>query len=233
MTDAMALQLEIVLRQGAFVMDVSWHGPLNVLGLFGPSGSGKTTVLEVVAGLRPCARGRIVVGSRVLIDTGTGQWLPPRARGIGYVPQDAALFPHLSVRRNVMYGAGRGVAPAPVDAVMAMLEVAELLDRGVAALSGGERQRVALARALLSAPSLLLLDEPLSAVDVPRRRRIMARLGSWMAERRVPAIHVSHDATELESADHVLVLSEGRLVADGPPRDVLRFATETQSSQSQ
>ena len=233
MTDAPILRLEIALVQGAFSMDVQWQGPLGVLGLFGPSGSGKTTVLEVVAGLRRCSRGRIIIDAQVLLDTTAGTWRPARARGVGYVPQDAALFPHLSVRRNVMYGAGRGAAPAPVDEVMTMLEIPELLERGVGALSGGERQRVALARALLSSPSLLLLDEPLSAVDVPRRRRIMARLAAWMAARQVPAIHVSHDATELESADHVLVLSEGRVVADGVPRQVLGLATEPRSSQSQ
>ena len=113
----------------------------------------------------------------------------------------------MTVRQNVMYGADRA-ASTPLDAVLEMLEVEALVDREVAGLSGGERQRIALARALVSGPSLLLLDEPLSAVDVARRRRILARLVAWLRERGLPTVHVSHDAAELESADHVLVLGD-------------------------
>lgn len=207
MPAASVLALDLTLRQGRFALDLQWEGTIGLLGLFGPSGSGKTTVLEVIAGLRQPSRGRVALGSRVLIDTSIRVVLPPRARGVGYVPQDAALFPHMSVRRNVLYGAARG-GNAPLDAVMAMLEVEALVDREVAGLSGGERQRVALARALLSGPSLLLLDEPLSAVDVARRRRILAHLVTWIRERGLPAVHVSHDEAELDSADHVLVLGD-------------------------
>jgi molybdate transport system ATP-binding protein len=201
------LTLDLAVRQGRFALNLKWEGALGLLGLFGPSGSGKTTVLEVIAGLRTLTRGRVALGSRVLADTATSTWVPPRHRGVGYAPQDAALFPHMSVRRNVLYGARRA-ADAPLDAVLAMLEVEPLVDRDVAGLSGGERQRVALARALLSGPSLLLLDEPLSAVDVARRRRILARLVTWLREGGLPAVHVSHDASELEAADHVLVLGD-------------------------
>lgn len=201
------LALDLSVRQGRFALDLKWEGALGLLGLFGPSGSGKTTVLEVIAGLRAPTRGRIALGSRVLLDTSARTSLPPRHRGVGYAPQDAALFPHMSVRKNVLYGAGRAVG-APLGAVLAMLEVDALVDREVAGLSGGERQRVALARALLSGPSLLLLDEPLSAVDVARRRRILARLMTWLREGGLPAVHVSHDASELEGADHVLVLGD-------------------------
>lgn len=207
MPAGVVLALDLTLRQGEFALDLKWEGTVGLLGLFGPSGSGKTTVLEVIAGLRQPLRGRVALGPRVLVDTSTGTVLAPRARGVGYSPQDAALFPHMSVRKNVLYGADRA-ADVPLDAVMAMLEVGELLDRGVAGLSGGERQRVALARALLSGPSLLLLDEPLSAVDVARRRRILAHLVSWIRKRGLPAVHVSHDESELESADHVLVLGD-------------------------
>lgn len=204
---ASVLALDLTMRQGQFALDLRWEGTIGLLGLFGPSGSGKTTVLEVIAGLRQPFRGRVAFGSRVLVDTSTRVIVPPRDRGVGYAPQDAALFPHMSVRRNVLYGAARG-GDAPMDAVMAMLEVEALVDRQVGGLSGGERQRVALARALLSGPSLLLLDEPLSAVDVARRRRILAKLVTWIRERGLPAVHVSHDQAELDSADHVLVLGD-------------------------
>ena len=201
------LTLDLSVRQGGFALDLQWEGALGLLGLFGPSGSGKTTVLEVIAGLRGLTRGRVALGSRVLADTGTSTWVPTRHRGVGYAPQDAALFPHMSVRKNVLYGARRA-SDVPLEAVLAMLEVEPLVDREVAGLSGGERQRVALARALLSGPSLLLLDEPLSAVDVARRRRILARLVIWLRKGGLPAVHVSHDASELEAADHVLVLGD-------------------------
>jgi molybdate transport system ATP-binding protein len=201
------LTLDLSVRVDRFALDLQWEGAVGVLGLFGPSGSGKTTVLEVIAGLRHPTRGRVVLGSHVLLDTAARTTIPPRLRGIGYAPQDAALFPHLSVRRNVLYGEGRAVH-APLDAVLAMLEVEALIDREIAGLSGGERQRIALARALLSGPSLLLLDEPLSAVDVARRHRILTRLIAWLHETGLPAVHVSHDASELESADHTLVLGD-------------------------
>ena len=201
------LTLDIAVRQGRFALDLKWTGALGLLGLFGPSGSGKTTVLEVIAGLRAPAFGRVALGSHVLVDTSTRTWVLPRHRRVGYAPQDAALFPHMTVRQNVLYGADRA-ASAPLGAVLEMLEVEALVDREVAGLSGGERQRIALARALVSGPSLLLLDEPLSAVDVARRRRILARLVAWLRERGLPAVHVSHDAAELESADHVLVLGD-------------------------
>jgi molybdate transport system ATP-binding protein len=200
------------LTQGSFALDVSWAGDCRLLGLFGPSGSGKTTLLEVIAGLRRPRHARIVVGERVLADTGTGAHMHVRDRGVGYAPQDAALFPHLDVRGNITYGAGRG-AGAPLDGLLGMLEIEPLIDRPIQGLSGGERQRVALARALASSPSLLLLDEPLSAVDVPLRRRILESLGTWIGEAGIPAIHVSHDESDLRvAADQILVMSDGRLV---------------------
>jgi len=200
------------LTQGSFALDVSWQGDCRLLGLFGPSGSGKTTLLEVIAGLRRPRHARIVVSDRVLVDTATGTHTHVRDRGIGYAPQDAALFPHLDVRGNITYGAGRG-GSAPLDGLLRMLEIEPLIGRPIQGLSGGERQRVALARALASSPSLLLLDEPLSAVDVPLRRRILELLGSWIAEAGIPAIHVSHDEADLRvAADQIVVMSDGRLV---------------------
>ena len=210
------LALRMALRQGGFSLDVAWEGRCRMLGLFGPSGSGKTTVLEVAAGLRRPATARIAVGEAVLRDTTAGIDVPIRERGIGYVPQDSALFPHLGVRGNITYGASRG-ASVPLEPILAMLAIEPLIDRQVGDLSGGERQRVALARALVSSPRLLLLDEPLSAVDVPLRRRILEALGDWVTMARVPTVHVSHDAVDLQVAtDHVLILREGRLAGEGP-----------------
>jgi molybdate transport system ATP-binding protein len=214
------LTLRIALKQGSFTLDVSWDGECRLLGLFGPSGSGKTTMLEVVGGLRRPLVARIVVGETALDDTAAGVNVPVRSRGIGYVPQDSALFPHLSVRGNITYGASRGPS-APLQPVLTMLAIESLVDRRVDDLSGGERQRVALARALLSSPKLLLLDEPLSAVDVPLRRRILAALGEWVTAAGVPTLHVSHDAGDLQVAtDHVLILKEGRLVGEGSASDL-------------
>jgi molybdate transport system ATP-binding protein len=199
-----SLTIDVAVRQGTFALDLKWEGRLGVLGLSGPSGSGKTTILEVVAGLRHPVSGRVDFDGRLLLDTGRRIDLPARDRRVGYAPQDAALFPHLTVRQNVLYGAGRASSTPPLDEVMAMLEVEALIDRRPSGLSGGERQRVALARALLSGPDLLLLDEPLAAVDTARRRRVLGRLIAFLRDRELPAIHVSHDATELASADHVL-----------------------------
>jgi molybdate transport system ATP-binding protein len=214
------LALRMALRQGGFSLDVAWEGRCRLLGLFGPSGSGKTTLLEVAAGLRRPQTARIAVGDAVLRDTSAGIDVPIRERGIGYVPQDSALFPHLGVRGNITYGAARGTA-VPLQPILAMLSIEPLIDREVADLSGGERQRVALARAMVSSPRLLLLDEPLSAVDVPLRRRILESLGDWVTMARVPTLHVSHDAGDLQVAtDHVLILREGRLAGEGPASDL-------------
>lgn len=211
------LALRTTMRQGGFSLDVSWEGRCRLLGLFGPSGSGKTTLLEVMAGLRRPQTARIAVADIVLRDTSKGIDVPIRERGIGYVPQDSALFPHLGVRENITYGASRGKT-VPLAPILAMLSIEPLIDREVADLSGGERQRVALARALVSSPRLLMLDEPLSAVDVPLRRRILESLGDWVTMARVPTLHVSHDAGDLQVAtDHVLVLREGRLAGECPP----------------
>ena len=199
-----SLTIDVAVRQGTFALDLKWEGRLGVLGLSGPSGSGKTTILEVVAGLRHPVSGRVDFDGRLLLDTGRRIDLPARDRRVGYAPQDAALFPHLTVRQNVLYGAGRASSTPPLDEVTAMLEVEALIDRRPSGLSGGERQRVALARALLSGPDLLLLDESLAAVDTARRRRVLGRLIACLRDRELPAIHVSHDATELASADHVL-----------------------------
>jgi molybdate transport system ATP-binding protein len=205
------IQLAFRLRQGGFLLDLDEQLQAGITALFGPSGAGKTTVLDAIAGLRTPESGRIAVGDRVLFDSTARVNLPPHARHVGYVPQDVALFPHMDVRRNVLYGRRPG-QKLSLETVTGMLEVGGLLDRRVPDLSGGERQRVALARALMSAPELLLLDEPLAAVDVERRRRILPYLLRVRDELGIPVIYVSHDRAEVDQlADRVLVFAEGRV----------------------
>ena len=209
------LTLDFRLEQGAFALEVCQHAEVRTLALFGPSGSGKTTVLEVIAGLRRPSAGRVVIGEQVVFDKAARVNLPPRARGVGYVPQDALLFPHLNVRHNIFYGSRRARGAA-ADRVVEILELAPLIDRRVRGLSGGERQRVALARALVSAPALLLLDEPLAGVDRPLRQRILPYLKRVRDELRVPMIYVTHDADEARAlANSVIVLEAGTVVRAG------------------
>jgi molybdate transport system ATP-binding protein len=215
------IALDLVLRQGSFTLEVQARLDARITALFGASGAGKTTVLDAIAGLRTPSAGSIVVGSRVLFDRTCGVDLPPHHRHIGYVAQDVALFPHMSVRQNVLYGRRDGQRLS-LETVVQMLEIAPFLDRQVPQLSGGERQRVALARALMSAPELLLLDEPLAAVDVERRRRILPYLERVRDELMVPIIYVTHDPSEVRQlADHVVILDEGRVVDTGPPETTL------------
>jgi molybdate transport system ATP-binding protein len=218
------LVLEMQLRQGPFVLEMQSCTDAGVLALFGPSGSGKTTALEAIAGLRRPVSGRIEVAGRTLYSSATGIDRPPRARGVGYVPQEALLFPHLDVRRNILYGFRRG-ARLPLARVLSMLEIESLVDRRVSGLSGGERQRVALARALMSGPSILLLDEPLAAVEIPLRARILDALAAARREMDLPMLYVTHEAREARViADEVVVLSEGKVVTTGPPGEALADA---------
>ena len=214
------IDLAFEVTQGKFHVDIRARIEARTTAVFGPSGAGKTTILDAIAGLRP-ARGVIRIGDRVLLDSARGISLPAHLRRVGYVPQDVALFPHMNVRRNLLFGRHPGVSPE-LDRVVQMLEISTLVDRRVRALSGGERQRVALGRALMSGPSLLLLDEPLAAVDVPLRRRILPYLERVRDDLQIPIIYVSHDQEEVRAlADHVLLIAAGRLVAAGPPASVL------------
>jgi molybdate transport system ATP-binding protein len=217
---AAAVEVDVHVALSRFPLVVAARLPEGVTAVMGPSGAGKTSLLETLAGLRRPTRGRIVVGSEVLLDGERGVAMRPERRRVGYVPQDAGLFPHLSVLGNVRFGA-RADARA-VDAAIDTLEIRPLLDRRPRSLSGGERQRVALARALATRPRLLLLDEPLAALDPGLRERILPWLLRVRDEWKVPCLYVTHNVGEaLAAAAHLLVLREGRVEAAGQPRDLL------------
>ena len=214
------IALDFTLQQGGFTLVVRERLASRITALFGPSGAGKTTILDAIAGLRTPRAGTIQLNGRTLY--GDGINLRPHQRHVGYVTQDVALFPHMSVRRNVLYGRRPGQRLS-LENVAGMLEIASLLDRSVSQLSGGERQRAALARALMSAPEVLLLDEPLAAVDVERRRRILPYVERVRDELGVAIVYVTHDADEVRRlADHVVVLENGRVARAGRPVEALR-----------
>jgi molybdate transport system ATP-binding protein len=197
---------DLVLPLVPFTLDVSVELSARTTGLYGPSGAGKTTLLELIAGVRRPQSGLIELNGRVVC--GDAIFVPPRLRRVGYVPQDDALFPHLSVRQNVFYGAATDRAGEVVD----VLEIAPLLDRGVKRLSGGERKRVALARALLSNPEMLLLDEPLAGVDVPLRDRVLEYLVRIRDQFSIPTIYVTHQMDEVRAiCEELVVLERGRV----------------------
>jgi molybdate transport system ATP-binding protein len=213
--------LVFTLHQGTFAMSLDVSVDARAIALVGPSGSGKTSVLEAIAGLRTPAGGRIAVAGHLLFDSRTHVNVPVRARRMGYVPQDILLFPHMTVRQNVHYGAHTN-GHVDTATVSSLLELAPLMDRRVASLSGGERQRVALARALHSGPDVLLLDEPLAAVDLARRRRIVDALLRIRDDVGVPLVYVTHSPEEAVAiADYAVALEDGRVVAAGAPREVL------------
>ena len=198
-----------------FVLEADVEITGRVTALLGPSGAGKTTLLDLLAGLRDAESAFIQLEDRVLTDTAQKIFVPPRERGLGYVPQDLALFPHLSVRQNLLYGHQPGANANPLftfDHVVAVMEVEPLLARGVTTISGGEKQRVALARALLSSPKLLLLDEPLASLDAELKARILPYLRRVRDEFQLPMIYVSHEPEEVRVlCDDVLRIERGRL----------------------
>ena len=209
-----SLTLDVTLRQQSFTLDVHESMSVEVLGLFGPSGSGKTTLLESIAGIRTPDAGEIRVADRLLFSSVQRLNVPPQDRRIGYVPQEALLFPNMSVKGNIRYGRGAREDHRTFESLVEILELQPLLERSVDRLSGGEKQRVAIARALMTRPSILLLDEPLAAVDRERRERILPYVLRIRRELHVPLIYVTHDAGEMQAiADRLLQLDNGRVVS--------------------
>ncbi len=221
----MTIKVDVIKRLGAFTLDMAFASSGKVSALFGPSGAGKTSAVNLIAGLERPDSGRIVVNDTVLVDTEKHLFVPRHRRRIGYVFQDARLFPHLTVRQNLLYGrwfSRQRSHSVELDEIVAMLGVEHLLSRRPSGLSGGERQRIAIGRALLSSPALLLLDEPLASLDDARKAEIMPYLERLRDETRVPIVYVSHSISEVARlADHLVVLSAGKVTAAGPLSDLL------------
>jgi molybdate transport system ATP-binding protein len=209
----------------AFSLDVALEAPLGITILFGASGAGKTTLLDCLAGLTIPDEGRIALGNAVLFDSADRINLAPQRRQVAYVFQTLALFPHLTVEENVSYGLTHLASAERRNHMLEILEsfrVAHLLERKPAEISGGERQRVALARSLVTSPRLLLLDEPLTALDAAVKSAIIADLREWNAARRIPILYVTHTREEVFAlGERVLALESGRIVAQGTPQEVL------------
>ncbi len=218
----------VILPLAEFALTLTEEFSARTTAIYGPSGSGKTSMLEVIAGLRRPESGAVSIGERVVFDSDRRVDAPPRLRRVGYVPQDDALFPHLSAGRNMMYGAphpalslrrGERVAEGRVRGVEDILEIRPLRHRSIHRLSGGERKRIALARALLSAPEILLLDEPLAGVHAELRGRVLDYLARVRDEFSIPMIYVTHDIEEASAlCDELVFVDRGRVIR----RDVLK-----------
>ncbi|MGL6110317.1 MAG: molybdenum ABC transporter ATP-binding protein [Rubrivivax sp.] len=219
------IEARLRLQREDFALDVALALPeRGVSALFGASGCGKTTLLRALAGLERAA-GRVALGDQVWQDDATRRFVPTHRRALGYVIQDAALFPHLDVRRNLDYGRRRIAASqrrVALEQAVELLGIGPLMARRPDTLSGGERQRVAIARALATSPSLLLMDEPLAALDARRKAEVLPYLRRLHADLAIPVVYVSHALDEVAQLAHHLVLMErGRIVADGPLADML------------
>ena len=221
----MTLSVRIRHRQGDFLLDAAFESSGRLTTLFGPSGSGKTSLINMIGGLVRPKSGRIEADGRLLVDTDARVFVPKHRRRIGYVFQDARLFPHLSVGQNLGYG--RFFTPsaeryADFSAVVDLLGIGHLLERKPASLSGGEKQRVAIGRALIASPKLILMDEPLASLDDARKAEIMPYIERLRDETKIPIVYVSHSVAEVARlATDVVVLSAGKVTASGPADDIL------------
>jgi molybdate transport system ATP-binding protein len=219
------LSVHLQLAIGAFELELAEELELTpITALFGPSGSGKTTLLRIIAGLERSAEGRLALNSQTWQDSVSGIFVPTHRRPLGYVFQDSRLFPHLSVRKNLLFSPRRRRRPQPIafDDVVNALDLEALLPRRPGSLSGGEQQRVAIGRALLAAPEVLLMDEPLSALDVARKAEILPCIERIAHDFRVPTIYVTHSIEEVSRlASSMILLSGGRIAAVGTVAEVL------------
>ncbi|MCS3728868.1 molybdenum ABC transporter ATP-binding protein [Bradyrhizobium betae] len=213
------LRVDVEKQLGEFSLSASFSSEGRVIGLFGASGAGKSSLVNMIAGLLRPDRGTIVIDGETVDDTAAGIHVPTWRRRIGYVFQDARLFPHLNVAQNLDYGrrmSGLASDPAQHKRIIDLLDIGALLDRRPGKLSGGERQRVALGRALLSKPRLLLLDEPLGALDEARKLEILPYLVRLRDEANIPMVYVSHDVAELRQlATQIVMLKQGRVTSFG------------------
>lgn len=215
-------QLTLHLKQFTLEANADLHWART--GIFGPSGAGKTSLLECIAGLRKPQTATISLDGRLYESTEQNYSLPVQLRRIGYVPQDDSLFPHLSVRRNLLYGVNSKSEHATFsfDHVTSFLQISSLLDRDVRSLSRGENQRIVIARALLSAPRLLLLDEPLTALDAKLKNAILEQLRSLHDEFGIPMLYVTHDPAEaIKICEEILMLESGKIISRGDPHKLL------------
>ncbi len=221
----MSLEVEVHHRLGDFTLEASFATDGRLTALFGRSGSGKTMLVNIIAGLIRPERARIAIDGRLLVDSAQGIYLPRHRRRIGYVFQESRLFPHLSVRANLLYG--RWFTPAgerreELDRVVELLGIGALLDRRPGRLSGGETQRVAIGRALLASPRLLLMDEPLASLDEARKSEILPYIERLRDETRVPIVYVSHSVREVARlATTLVLLSQGRVAAVGAAAEIM------------
>jgi molybdate transport system ATP-binding protein len=220
------IDIRVTRRQGDFQVDAAFQtGNAGITALFGPSGAGKTSVINMVAGLIRPDKGRIVVQERVLFDSGDGVDLPPEKRSIGYIFQDGRLFPHLTVHGNLSYGMKlipRARRLISLEQVVDLLGIEHFLDRRPARLSGGEKQRVAIGRALLTSPRLLLMDEPLSSLDEPRKDEVLPFIAKLPRTFRIPILYVTHSTLEIQRlADRLVLMQAGKSTATGVVSELL------------
>ncbi len=221
----MSVEVDIRHRLGAFTLDAQFTTQGRLTALFGHSGAGKTSLVNIIAGLLRPDRGRVAIDGRVLVDTASGAFVPRHRRRIGYVFQEPRLFPHLSVRQNLLYGnwftPGRERRES-FDRVVELLGIGALLGRRPGLLSGGEKQRVAIGRALLASPRLLLMDEPLAALDDARKAEILPYIERLRDASQVPIVYVSHSVAEVTRlASTIVLLADGRVAASGPVPQVM------------
>lgn len=220
----MTLDVDFQLYRGKFFLDVAFSAPAHgITGLFGPSGCGKTTLLRAIAGLEKVDKGYLRLGDEIWQDA--NHYLPTHKRSLGYVFQEASLFPHLDVHGNLMFGYKRIADTArriTFDQAVSLMDLEALLPRQPDSLSGGERQRVAIARALLTSPALLLMDEPLAALDAARKAELLPFFERLHDELELPVLYISHAADEVARlADHLVLMESGKVIASGPVHELL------------